>query len=205
MSEINPEDHIAWVLKVASKFSHMTQEPVRDSEFYADAWVGLLKAKETFNPEFGYTFLTYAAATIRGEILDGIRRRRGAGRRGKDRCKIAQPAVGCLNEIEQHRETTIEQIVEHDDTRHELGKLKEAVELLPGHFRTVIECRMQGMKLQEIANAMGISKSRAEKIEKRSHRMLKTILVGDDSKRTDKDLRRLNLGVEAGCRRKMIE
>lgn len=58
---------------------------VRDSEQYADGWVGLMLAVRRFDPSRGAEFIDFAAPYVRGTIWNGKVRRRGPGWRRKSK------------------------------------------------------------------------------------------------------------------------
>lgn len=63
---INPAEHDGLVIKLA--MMHRARHPVKDSEQYANGWLGLLAAADRYDPSFGVAFATYAVWWIRMAI-----------------------------------------------------------------------------------------------------------------------------------------
>jgi len=155
---INIEDHIPWVLKVATPFARSHRIPVRDSEFFADGCVGLAMAAENFDATLGHEFLTYAHHFVRGEILNGIRRRRTTKRTPEGRVVKSTCGSLCM-ELETDSGPSVSQSVVRNE---EIGRLREAIELLSPSERKIIDMRLAGLTLQEIGDQNGYSRQRAE-------------------------------------------
>lgn len=66
-NDINPVDHEKLVFFWAIRYG--ARDPVRDSEEYANGWIGLLRACELFDPAKGCKFSTYATYWIRQAIM----------------------------------------------------------------------------------------------------------------------------------------
>jgi RNA polymerase sigma factor (sigma-70 family) len=69
------------VMKLAIQYG-ADRGNVRDSEQYADGWIGLTKAAQRFDPAGEATFATYAFKFVRGRIINGLRARRFGSRNG---------------------------------------------------------------------------------------------------------------------------
>ncbi|MFH0886872.1 MAG: sigma-70 family RNA polymerase sigma factor [bacterium] len=68
------EKYLSLVQTIAATVAGKGLPPnVEFNDLVSDGVVGLMKAYETFNPERGVKFETYASYRIRGEILDGLR------------------------------------------------------------------------------------------------------------------------------------
>ena len=70
---IRPEEHLKLVCAVALPYLQ-PGEVLEDSEAYADGLVGLVKASQSYKPEYG-TFSTWAWRAIKSHIIDGYRSR----------------------------------------------------------------------------------------------------------------------------------
>jgi RNA polymerase sigma factor (sigma-70 family) len=73
--KVNPEDHDALVISIALQYGAQPWA-VRDSEQYANGWIGLIRAAELYDPDFiapstgqRVQFSTYATWWIRQAIL----------------------------------------------------------------------------------------------------------------------------------------
>jgi DNA-directed RNA polymerase specialized sigma24 family protein len=71
------------VFKLARRYG--ARYPVRDSEQYADGWVGLLRYWPSYQPDQGVCPLTEAFRCIRWGILDGFHERGESPRRRRRR------------------------------------------------------------------------------------------------------------------------
>lgn len=66
--------HLGLVYHVARQMSGTLSASIEFEELVSYGTVGLIKALETFEPERGLSFTTFAAPRIRGAILDELRR-----------------------------------------------------------------------------------------------------------------------------------
>jgi RNA polymerase sigma factor (sigma-70 family) len=164
MRQIRPEDHIGLACMIAAKFT--TLHPIEDSEQFGDAMVGLMKAVEKFRPELGFQFSTFAYHVIKRQVIAGWKRRR------KDATRISSTF---LEDIPASRESF--DVSEGVDTQDLLATMLENVSILPEQQRAVIEARLQGKKLREISEAMGLTKQRIQQIEERATRMLRCMMA----------------------------
>jgi RNA polymerase sigma factor (sigma-70 family) len=182
MEEFRLEDHIGWVIKLAAPWAHMKNEPVEDSEFYADGLLGLVKAKQNFDPNNGAQFLTYATYVIKSSMARGAALRRGRGRMEKEgRCRIRQPIESEFDNVQQKCESHTTEVLESIRQKEVMHKVSQAIAALPERLATVIRMRMQGVGLKEIGQHMGLSKQRIEQMEKQAHGMLRGMLLAEDS------------------------
>lgn len=65
-----------------------------------------------------------------------------------------------------------------EDAAHRETALRRALDGLPARHRAVVEARMRGELLREIATRFGVSKARVEQLEKQGHAMLRDALRG---------------------------
>ena len=181
--EETPEKHIGWITKVAAYWATKFREPVQDSEYFADAWIGFLRAKKNFKPELGYAFLTYANKVILSEIIKGIRTRTKY-RTLPDGNRIQVRQITDLEsaKLEDFRAGSNEELVCTADL---IPLLKASIEMLPPIDKAVIQMRMQGMMLREVATELSLSKNRIHQIEQRAHGLLRRLL--DRNGHTDDD------------------
>lgn len=71
------EAHLALAGMIARRLRLRLPPCVDVDDLESDAYLGLLKAARTFDPDRGVLFRTFAAPRIRGAILDGLRQRNG--------------------------------------------------------------------------------------------------------------------------------
>ena len=73
-NNIGVESNLKLALKVAYGYVKNGQ-PVKDSDEFSDACIGLIQASENYNPDLGVKFSTYAYRCMNNSIMDGIRKR----------------------------------------------------------------------------------------------------------------------------------
>ena len=182
MEEVRLEDHIGWVIKLASPWARMRKERVEDSEFFADGLLGLVKAKQHFDPNHGTQFLTYATYVIKSSMMRGAALRRGRGRMQKEgRCSIRQPIESEFDHVQQKCESHTTEVLESISRKEVMDNVSRAIADLPERLATVIRMRMQGVGMKEIGQHIGVSKQRIEQMEKQAHGILRGMLLSVDS------------------------
>ena len=73
-NNIDVESNLKLALKVAYRYIKNGQ-PVKDSDEFSDACVGLILANENYNPNLGVKFSTYAYRCMNNAIINGVRKR----------------------------------------------------------------------------------------------------------------------------------
>jgi len=73
-NNIGVESNLKLALKVAYRYVKNGQ-PIKDSDEFSDACVGLIQASENYSPDLGVKFSTYAYRCMNNSIIDGIRKR----------------------------------------------------------------------------------------------------------------------------------
>ena len=73
-NNIGVESNLKLALKVAYRYVKSDQ-PVKDSDEFSDACIGLMQASENYNPNLGVRFSTYAYRCMSNAIINGIRKR----------------------------------------------------------------------------------------------------------------------------------
>jgi RNA polymerase sigma factor for flagellar operon FliA len=91
-------------------------------DLISDGTFGLIKAIETFDPNRGAKFETYANTVVRGSVLNGLRAMDWVPERTRGRTRALQKAMekfsvmygraGTANELAQELETTAEEVYE---------------------------------------------------------------------------------------------
>ncbi|MBD3315537.1 MAG: FliA/WhiG family RNA polymerase sigma factor [Chitinivibrionales bacterium] len=105
--------------------------------------LGLIKAVETFEPERGYKFETYAGHKIRGAILDELRALDWVPRSVRQKSRELQRAYGRL-------ETKLGRMPYDDEVREELGlSMKEYESLLSDVAPTTLISLEESMPSRE--------------------------------------------------------
>jgi RNA polymerase sigma factor (sigma-70 family) len=159
---INIEEHIPWVLKVSSPYAKAARVPVRDSEVFADGCLGLAKAAEAFDPDRGVNFLTFASHYVRGEILDGIRRRRTV-KKFSDGTIVRNTQTGDMaGQEKDHGLPVLQSAVQLEEAE----RLRKAITRLPDEVREIITMRLDGASILVIGSHFGYSRQRADVVLK---------------------------------------
>ena len=169
---IDIEKYRGMALKFAAKFAEREKQPVLDTEVYADACVGLVKAVAAFDETRGFKFATYARNCIKNEVAAGLHRRRksrsvaGAVVRVRVSSGVAEMARDLRNTI-----------VKDMQLNEEISLLHRSLEILPERSRYIIDERMKGKTLEEIGEFLGLSRERVNKIEKQAHIILRQVML----------------------------
>ena len=153
--------NIGLVPTVAAKLCH---EPTEED--LQMGMIGLMKAAQKFLPHRGTRFSTYAWACIRNQI------------RSRFRTRITPERV------EMRREPSVEgdhdAYDDHDELRHSIGKMSDAIRQLPDQEADVVLMRhVENMTLAQVARRMGITKEWVRQIEMRAMAKLREMVAGD--------------------------
>ncbi|MCL6615513.1 MAG: sigma-70 family RNA polymerase sigma factor [Firmicutes bacterium] len=159
------------VLKIALR---MAADETLCAELIQEGTLGLIEAVETFLPERGVKFSTYAQHRIRGRMLDFLRRNARAvrltlelGTRGEE--------VDDLIALVRDEQVDLEEEVRRQALREMLG---EALARLSLRERQVLEgIYLDDRPPQEVATQLGISPSYLYKTQKRALRRLRGFLA----------------------------
>ncbi|HEU4403267.1 MAG TPA: FliA/WhiG family RNA polymerase sigma factor [Candidatus Polarisedimenticolia bacterium] len=103
------ESHVGLVRYLALRLATRLPASVEVGDLVHDGIVGLLDAVEKFDPARGVGFRTYAAARVRGAILDGLRKRDWRPRAVRRGQRELEETLGRLA-AEQGRPATEEEI-----------------------------------------------------------------------------------------------
>ena len=156
-----------WAIKYGAR------HPVEDSEQYADAWIGLVKAAERFDHARGIQFTTYATWWLRQSVSYPLNRAKCQKREGLSRTMAFSQhghdpdfADVLAGEIVDHRTDDPVAVAAAVEERERLGELMAC--LFPRQ-RDVIRSRFfEHRSLADIAAAEGVSKERIRQIELRA-------------------------------------
>lgn len=163
--------------------------PRKDSDEYLSAgFLGLIGAVRNFRPELGYRFATYACQSIRREMQRwhvenrtihvphyqfGMDKRQGRyGEHARAALQIVYPD-GQEDPWYGVADTREDNLPPDDEVR----SLYEAIERLPRRWRWIIEERLRGSTLEQIGEALRITRERVRQIERAAHRRLKFYLT----------------------------
>jgi RNA polymerase sigma factor (sigma-70 family) len=144
-TELSPyaEDNLGIARFVANKFvGKQGRFHLEDTEEYADALVGLVKAEQTYKAEHG-AFSTWACNICRNEIIRGINKRK---KQPKEE-SIVEETVKAKDEVEPKKELDLEKLKQHIDLLIEKGDKKQKKDML--FFKKVY---FEGQKVVDLAN-----------------------------------------------------
>jgi RNA polymerase sigma factor (sigma-70 family) len=153
----------------------------------AAAYLGLCYAAATFNPSLGIRFSTYAFSCCRREVWEDY---------GRDHV-INQPRHVLEGRISAHLGEQARQVrqvelwpteiladvipnpreFEFDDPDPMPGRIRQVMaRYLSRRERAIVEARIAGRTLAEVARELGISKERVRQIEASAYRRIRTMM-----------------------------
>lgn len=106
------EQFLPLVRYVVSRLPITMPSMLGRDDLYSVGVIGLLHAANAFDPTRGASFKTFAYTTIRGAILDEIRRHDPVPRTRRDRLRQIERAAGAL-QSRLDRPPTVEELAEH--------------------------------------------------------------------------------------------
>lgn len=135
-----------------------------DEDLFSTGIVGVVKAVNTFNPDKGVKFTTYATTIIRNEILMTFRKKR----------IIPEFSLDEPYQLENGDLVNFSEIIA-DSKRFEEEviadmQMKKVLSALNGREKKIISLSMDGKTQREIAEACGISQSCVSRIIKSIHK-----------------------------------
>ena len=136
--------------------------------------IGLIKAVDSFNPNLGYKFSTFASRCIENEILMFLRKEK------RQTSVISLDAA--LSEDKNGNQLTFGMLLSTDsdidqniEKEAEMTMLKSCVEQLDGKQRRIMELRYisNNLKQSEVSKRMNVSQSYVSRLEKKAIQRLK--------------------------------
>ncbi len=122
--------------------------------------LGMLEARERFQPDKGQTLKTFAAKRVRGAMLDGLRRE---GTHQRHLGEVRQELAG--GDAAVTHDDPLTRVLQEDDRR----QLVEALERLGDRQRLVLALYYyEGLNNREIARVLEVSEARASVLRKRA-------------------------------------
>jgi RNA polymerase sigma factor (sigma-70 family) len=171
MEAIDPVDHIGLAMTIAAGLT--TERPIEDTEAFGDAMIGLIVAAEHFDPSLGYQFSTYAWRAIRRTIIEGHRRR---NRHLK--CKRATRVLFVDPEHLKEKQGSGDPL-EPIDTEDLIATMISKINSLPTQYARVILARLDGKKLHEIGEDIGLTRERVRQIQISATGMLRQMMASE--------------------------
>ncbi len=159
------------VRSVASQFSI---NPGHEDDLRACGMLGVAEALARFNPARGIPFTAFAYHRVRGAILDGVRSMGRLPRRAYEKLKSAEAEGNSAGETPGLWAATACAPAEDDEDAGPLAdalaaenrrRVLAAINALPERERFLVRgFHLDGRRLDELANEIGLSKSRASRI-----------------------------------------
>ena len=159
--------------KLASSYFRKFSGVYELDDLKSVAYIGLMKAVNTFNPELNYQFSTYAYACIRTEICNYLSdNKKFLGQmyfedpittksKDSDDYKLGDTIADPFN-LEESVEGTIN-----------CSMLLEEINKLPGRYPEILKYRMRGMTFVEIGKLFGLSQPTISKDYNRAVNLLR--------------------------------
>jgi len=181
MSNKTPEElvieAIPWIESVARKQSKKWPNSIYE-DLLQDGLIGAMEAAQSFEPERGVRFQTYAQIRVIGAMLDGIRQWDWVPRLERQRQKVDEnrkkpPTIQSLNvpkfnETEDFQLLTIEDRIGKEDRTHPQELTEEVARLLVGLKQRerliLLLYYCEGLSMREVGDALGINESRVSQI-----------------------------------------
>jgi len=122
--------------------------------------VGMLEARERFQPDKGQSFKAFVTKRVRGAMLDGLRRE---GTHQRHRNEASQEMAGVGEPAAP--DDPLREVIRHDDRE----RLAGALDRLTERRRLVLALYYyEGMNNREIARVLGVSEARASVLRRRA-------------------------------------
>ena len=131
-----------------------------DDDLFSVGLIGLVKAVNTFDPDKGFAFSSYAMPVIRNEILITFRKKRIIHLFSIDEpYQLENGDLVDISEMIADRRKFEEEVVED-------MKMKQIFSTLNDREKKIISLRMDGKTQKEIAKMCGISQAQVSRIIK---------------------------------------
>lgn len=144
--------------------------------------IGLMKAVDSFRPEYGNKFATYAIRCVDNELLMYLR----AKKKQRKEVSMFEPIgtdkegnqIQLVDVLEFHDKNVADEVA----TKEQMKKIRNRMKDVLTERENFIICHRYGMEgkkeltQREIARALGISRSYVSRIEKRALEKLKEII-----------------------------
>lgn len=164
MSAIELSGYVESVRRVALKVRRRLPEVVELDDLIADGFIGLTHAARTFDPARGVPFPRFAVRRIEGAMLDGLRQRDWVSRGVR---AIDNPSLRSLP-------LDLVDPGEFDQRILDLQSIAGALSRLERRSRLILELYyLEGMDLQQIGGALGVTVPRISQLRKKAMRALR--------------------------------
>ena len=167
------------VAHVAKKYSGAGEE---QEELISIGTIGLIKAVDSFRPDYGNKFATYAIRCVDNELLMYLRYKR----KQRGEVSLFEPIgtdkegnqIQLVDILEYHDKNVADEVAKEEQIKLVRARMSE---VLTGREAFIIRKRYamdgeQEMTQREIAKELGISRSYVSRIEKRALEKLKKVI-----------------------------
>lgn len=144
--------------------------------------IGLMKAVDSFHPEYGNKFATYAIRCVDNELLMYLRTKKKQRREVSMFEPIGTDKEGNQIQLVDVLEFHDKNVADEVATREQIKKIRKQMKDVLTERESFIICHRYGMEgekeltQREIARALGISRSYVSRIEKRALEKLKAVI-----------------------------
>lgn len=121
--------HLPLVKKIALYIKRRLPSHVEFDDLLQSGLVGLLEAKNNFDPEAGASFETYAGIRIRGAIIDSLRKNSWISRDTVRKMKIVSDAILKIEQREKRAATTEDIIAELNIAPEDYFQLSQEINI----------------------------------------------------------------------------
>ena len=145
-------DNMKLAYNIAWQYNKKMQGIIPLDELQSLAFLGLTKAAKTFNSDLGYAFSTYAYQTMKNEIL--------MFHRNNNKHIINSVSLfEKVNDDFELQDTLASDFNMYEDIENSLSldKLHKEIATLNERHKQIINYRLQGLTLCEIADILGVS------------------------------------------------
>jgi len=161
--DINLSEHLPLVRRLAWRVAHQAPAFIPVDDLYGEGLVGLVEARNRYDPSRGAAFTTYAWRSVRGRMLDLVGREcrhlRVLGVTGLEHTDVATPEDIAIK-LSIH------------------ARLRAAVARMGARRRMVVERLLYGASLGEAADYAAIPLSRARRVRNDAYAVLRFELLG---------------------------
>lgn len=153
--------HLPLVASRAARFPS-----IKHSEAMAAGCIGLLHALRKFDPARG-TFRTYAMSWIDSEIRSAAKSQRSVVALPRGAKPISDSWIEAVAEPSDEAPSPLDELLAKESYEHDKAALSSALKKLNDRERRIFEARNQEepIKLEQLANELGISRERVRQIE----------------------------------------
>lgn len=167
MSAVSVEENIPLVIHIVRKFLAGKPRWIirREDDLRAAGMLGLVRAVETFNPDLGFKFSTYAWKCIANQIY-------------KETGSWFYWSQSDIHPVSISQDRDIKVYARTESRLPEVHRKMAAVRAaarkrLRGRNLEIVELRFEGAKVDELAASFGISRQRVSQIIQRGYELIR--------------------------------